>query len=253
MRSRSPFALMGVLIILLLSVLGFAAFSVAPPASSTTPDGVVLPLSASGRIAATAIASQITSAAVEQRLAAPTPREERAGRRAALARATIGPEHGTTTEATATTSTTAAPTTTAAAAPEQAPTTTAAPTTTTVPPPPPPPPTTTTTTTAPPPPPPTHSDGVEQWRPLVEVYWPADLVEDALSVMDCESGGDPDALNPVSGASGLFQFLPSTWTTSSTSAGWAGADVFDGEANIAVAAWLSAASTSPWDQWACKP
>jgi len=246
---------MGVLIILLLSVLGFAAFSVAPPASSTTPDGAVLPLQASGRIAATAIASKIASAAVEQRLAAPTPREERAGRRAALARATIGPDDATTTttEATATTSTTAAPTTTAAAAPRQAPTTTAAPTTTTVPPPPPPPPTTTTTTTAPPPPPPTHSDGVEQWRPLVEVYWPADLVEDALSVMDCESGGDPDALNPVSGASGLFQFLPSTWTTSSVGAGWAGADVFDGEANIAVAAWLSAASTSPWEQWACKP
>ncbi|MBA2338153.1 MAG: lytic transglycosylase domain-containing protein, partial [Acidimicrobiia bacterium] len=121
------------------------------------------------------------------------------------------------------------------------------------PPPPPPPPPTTTTTQAPPPPPSEHSPETEAWRPVVEQYWPSGLVEDALSVMDCESGGDPNAYNPVSGASGLYQFLPSTWDTSSVSAGWAGADVFDGEANIAVAAWLSAASTSPWDQWSCKP
>jgi soluble lytic murein transglycosylase-like protein len=71
--------------------------------------------------------------------------------------------------------------------------------------------------------------------------------------MDCESGGDPNAYNEASGASGLFQFLPGTWASASVSAGWAGADVFDGEANIAVAAWLSGSSTGPWSHWNCKP
>ena len=73
----------------------------------------------------------------------------------------------------------------------------------------------------------------------------------------CESYGDPEAYNPYSGASGLFQFLPSTWATASPRAGFAGASVFDGEANIGTAAWLSAYYASrgsdPWAAWACKP
>ncbi len=84
-------------------------------------------------------------------------------------------------------------------------------------------------------------------------YWPASLVDGALAVMDCESGGDPNAYNPASGASGLFQFLPETWESASAGAGWDGADVFDGEANIAVAAWLSDTSSSPWAPWNCQP
>ncbi len=71
--------------------------------------------------------------------------------------------------------------------------------------------------------------------------------------MACESNGDPKAYNPSSGASGLFQFIPSTWASASVSAGYSGADVFDGPTNIAVAAWLSANSPSPWQQWSCKP
>ena len=31
------------------------------------------------------------------------------------------------------------------------------------------------------------------------------------SIVNCESRGDPEAYNASSGASGLFQFLPSTW------------------------------------------
>jgi Transglycosylase SLT domain len=247
MRSRSPFALVGVLVILLLSVVGFAAFSAEPTASSTTPEGVVFPGDASGRIAAAAIASQITSDATQQRLVVDARRAERAADRAAERAAERAAAPTTTSTAPATTAalaTTAAPAATAAPT-----TTTAAPTTTTTTTAPPPPPTTTTTTEAPP----VHSGGVEVWRPLVEEYWPTGQVDDALSVMDCESGGDPNAYNSASGASGLFQFLPGTWASASVSAGWSGADVFDGEANIAVAAWLSDASTSPWSQWNCKP
>jgi SLT domain-containing protein len=39
--------------------------------------------------------------------------------------------------------------------------------------------------------------------------------EDVHAIFECiiahESGGDPAAVNPSSGAGGLFQFLPSSW------------------------------------------
>ncbi len=73
----------------------------------------------------------------------------------------------------------------------------------------------------------------------------------------CESNGDPLAVNPRSNASGLFQFLPGTWAWASTLAGWGGANVFNPEANVAVAAWLVQDSIDrgkdPWVHWTCKP
>jgi peptidoglycan hydrolase CwlO-like protein len=140
-------------------------------------------------------------------------------------------------------------TTTSAVAPS---TTLAPPTTTTTPGAPP-----VTTTTLPPVSGGTFPPAVERWRPLVTTYFPADRVEGALQVIRCESYGDPDAYNPYSGAGGLFQFLPSTWATVSPRAGFAGADIFDGEANIGTAAWLTgyyaAQGSDPWAAWACKP
>ncbi len=128
----------------------------------------------------------------------------------------------------------------------------------------PPPATTTTTgtpdTTTPPPPPVTGGDfppKVERWRPLVATYFPSARVDDALTVLSCESGGDPNAYNPYSGASGLFQFLPSTWATVSPRAGFAGDSVFDPEANIGSAAWLTdyyeSRGSHPWAAWNCRP
>ena len=99
-----------------------------------------------------------------------------------------------------------------------------------------------------------HHARVEQWRPLVDEYWGAqgyaDEVEYALMILSAESTGVPSAVNPRSNASGLFQHLPKYWEERSRAAGWAGADIFDPEANIAVAAWLRA--TSPergWKHW----
>ena len=126
---------------------------------------------------------------------------------------------------------------------------------------------TTTTTTAPTPttttpvPDPvgggTFPPAVERWRSLVASYFPAERVDAALAVIRCESGGDPGAYNPYSGASGLFQFLPSTWATVSQSAGFGGASPFDAEANIGTAAWLSgyyeSRGQSPWAPWTCRP
>lgn len=107
-----------------------------------------------------------------------------------------------------------------------------------------------------PPPPAPVGDAVERWHPLVEVYFPAELVEDALLIIDCESGGDPEAYNPYLGASGLFQFLPGTWAVASVGAGMGARSVFDGEANIAAAAWLSGYYASngsdPWAPWGCR-
>ncbi len=100
---------------------------------------------------------------------------------------------------------------------------------------------------------------VEQWRPLVEQYFPAERVQEAISVMACESGGNPNAKNPTSTATGLFQFLTGTWAWSSVSAGWSGYSRLNPEANIAVAAWLverSVRTNHPggaWGHWECQP
>ncbi len=96
------------------------------------------------------------------------------------------------------------------------------------------------------------SAGVAQWEPLVSRYFePAD-VNTALCLIGYESyGGDPNAYNEGSGASGLFQHLPKYWADRSAKAGWAGADIFDPEANTAVAAWLADESIKGhgWHHW----
>lgn len=86
----------------------------------------------------------------------------------------------------------------------------------------------------------TVSPGVEQWRSLVEEYFKPEDAPWAMAVMWCESQGDPNAKNPASSASGLFQHLASYWGERSAAAGWAGASIWDPEANVAVAAWLLA-------------
>ena len=72
----------------------------------------------------------------------------------------------------------------------------------------------------------------------------------AYRVASCETGGtfNPLAYNRRSGASGLYQFLPSTWR--STPQAKAGLSVFDPYANAAGAAWLY--RTYGPSQWACK-
>jgi hypothetical protein len=101
--------------------------------------------------------------------------------------------------------------------------------------------------------------GVEPWRSLVQQYFPADSVEQALRVMRCESGGNPDAVHPESDATGLFQFLVGTWAFSSVQAGFGGSSRFDAEANVAAAAWLVGYSIrtehpgGAWGHWECQP
>lgn len=98
---------------------------------------------------------------------------------------------------------------------------------------------------------------VEQWRSLVASFFSPGIVDQALSIIQCESLGDPNAYNPYSGASGLFQFIPGTWAVTSVKAGFGGSSVFDPEANIASAAWLASyyqgAGLNPWTPWHCTP
>jgi hypothetical protein len=88
--------------------------------------------------------------------------------------------------------------------------------------------------------------GVEQWRGLVARYFAQGDVDRALCLMDYESRGDPNATNPRSGAAGLFQHLPKYWAERSSAAGVPGANIYDPEANVAVAAWLR---NDGWQHW----
>jgi hypothetical protein len=67
-------------------------------------------------------------------------------------------------------------------------------------------------------------------------------------VISRESGGNPHAVNPVSGAGGLFQFLPSTWAGLGFAGGYPGgaqtAPV--GVQEAAFAKLYAEAGTSPW-------
>ncbi len=101
-------------------------------------------------------------------------------------------------------------------------------------------------------------DDVERWRPTVAeavFAWggnDAD-VHNFLRIMQCESGGDPAAKNPNSSASGLMQHLTRYWDDRAAAAGMPGADVFDGNANIWVSAWLLlAAPGGGYSHWVCK-
>lgn len=137
-----------------------------------------------------------------------------------------------------------APTTTTSAPPATTSTTAPSPVTT-IPPPPP-------TTTTPPPvvvQPASGGDGCLGWRDEISIHFPADQVPTACRVMDCETGGtgDPTIHNATSSASGLFQFLDSTW--SSTTGLDPPAAAYPASVQIGAAHQLW--SSSGWSPWSC--
>jgi hypothetical protein len=94
---------------------------------------------------------------------------------------------------------------------------------------------------------------VERWRGLVAAHFPAQYVNQALSVMHCESRGNPEATNALSGAAGLFQHLPKYWADRAPKAGVIGPrNIYDPTANVQVAGWLFK-QTNTWVHWSCKP
>lgn len=123
-------------------------------------------------------------------------------------------------------------------------------------------PTTSTTTSSAPPtttPSTVFPPNIEQWRPLVSTYFPAHRVDEALKILRCESNGNPNALNPYSGAAGLFQFLRGTWNglpTSISGGTYESGQVFDPVANTRSAAWLAKRYEELgqyyWQAWSCR-
>jgi transglycosylase-like protein with SLT domain len=71
-------------------------------------------------------------------------------------------------------------------------------------------------------------------------------VQWAINVAYCESRYHPNSVNSTSGASGLFQFLPSTWAFTPEHA----SSPFDPAANAQAAAWLYARDGP--SQWVCQ-
>ncbi len=72
-----------------------------------------------------------------------------------------------------------------------------------------------------------------------------------IRVMYCESGGRANAVNRQgSGASGLFQFMPRTFSANAARIGLAGASIWDARAQIYVATYMFA-NGQAW-QWSCK-
>jgi Transglycosylase SLT domain len=93
----------------------------------------------------------------------------------------------------------------------------------------------------PPPPPEIAKDITDAFGPLgpAAVQW-------AVNVAYCESRYHPNSVNSDSGASGLFQFLPSTWSGTP----YANQSPFDPRANAFAAAWLY--SHYGAGRWACQ-
>lgn len=236
MRFNRLGALVAWLAMASIAVAGFAAYSAPSPADSapaladsgdSTPEtsGASAVGNAAGRVAAMSLASDPLAATSDVSGSLLIQKDALSGAVAAAAPTTT---QATTTEAAQVTE---APPATEPPAATTSPTTEAPP------------------VTEPPVETPYIPPGTESWVGLVEAnFAPAD-VEQALMIISCESNGNSSATNSSSGAAGLFQHLPKYWEERSAAAGWAGADIYDPAANIAVAAWL-VYSGGGWSHWA---
>jgi len=99
---------------------------------------------------------------------------------------------------------------------------------------------------APAPPPPPSAQGVVGIIEAAFASQGSAAVTWALRVARCESGYNPNATNPSSGAAGLFQFEPATWAHTP----WAADSVYSPEPNALAAAWLY--NQDHGAAWSCK-
>lgn len=83
----------------------------------------------------------------------------------------------------------------------------------------------------------------DQTRMIASHFWPEWAVERMVRIAECESGHSPWAVNPSSGASGIWQIMP-FWQRA-----WPG-NYFDPWVNGAVAyqIWLA----QGFDAWVCR-
>jgi hypothetical protein len=87
------------------------------------------------------------------------------------------------------------------------------------------------------------------WIETIAAHFPSDQVGKACSVMMCETGGtgDPTIHNPRSSASGLWQFLDSTWESTTGKP----APAANYSANEQTAAAASLWRSQGWRPWSC--
>ena len=69
----------------------------------------------------------------------------------------------------------------------------------------------------------------------------------AVSIATCESGLNPGATNPYSGAAGVFQIMPGTWSGTS----YAGYSAYNAWANINAAHQIFVRDGYSWREWVC--
>lgn len=93
---------------------------------------------------------------------------------------------------------------------------------------------------------------IEQWGPLVASYFRPEDVERVMCLMDLESRGDPGAVNPTSGATGLMQVMP-FWARRF---GHTRSDLRDPLVNLDISAWIldrhGWTSWSPYRRGSCR-
>lgn len=90
-------------------------------------------------------------------------------------------------------------------------------------------------------------------RAIISKYFQTADVNRAIRIAWCASSFNPAAVNPASGASGLFQHLPEHWAERSTAADRPGGSIFDADTNVAVAAWMLYSLPGGWSHWDCSP
>lgn len=79
---------------------------------------------------------------------------------------------------------------------------------------------------------------VNRWRRKVKRYWKPEDVEVVLGIIYYESRGWRWCHNVAEDSRGLMQMRQLYWPGRAKAAGWAGYSAYNGEANIAVGAWL---------------
>lgn len=87
-------------------------------------------------------------------------------------------------------------------------------------------------------------------RGLVETYFGSGDVNRAVRLAWCVSRFDVDAINPSTGAAGLFQVDPILWETATAEMGLTSPDPFDPATNVAVAAHIVYQGDG-WTAWDC--
>ena len=84
---------------------------------------------------------------------------------------------------------------------------------------------------------------------IIRNVFPDSAEDGAIRVAKCESGLDPNARNPSSSATGLFQIINGTWRAYADR-GWVRTDPLH---NTLVAYRIWRSDGGSWRQWVCKP